>query len=121
MHPDGMAASGLGNPLAAMPSMHFGWALAAGYAFLRWAENPVLRAAGLLHPLVMGVAIVVTGNHYLLDAVASALLLAAASLVGPRLEVGWIAGDEPEVDPEPASPIVGSLTSTRRPSGRGDR
>lgn len=84
LHADGMGASTLGNPFAAMPSMHFGWALGAGLAFYVLAENLVVRLAGLLHPLVMGLAIIATGNHYVLDAVASALLLGVGFLVVVR-------------------------------------
>lgn len=85
LHADGMSASTLGNPFAAMPSMHFGWALGAGVALFSLGEGRFARGLGVFHPVAMGLAIVVTGNHYLLDAVASALLLGLAYLVVKRL------------------------------------
>lgn len=80
-----LVASGLGNPFAAMPSMHLGWALAAGIGFVLLATNLWLRLFGVVHPAIMAAATVVTGNHYVLDLVASVVLLglsfAAVSLV----------------------------------------
>lgn len=78
-HATSVQASTLGNPFAAMPSMHFGWALAVGIGFATLARSPGLRAFGVLHPIAMGVAIIATGNHYALDAVASVLLLAVSA------------------------------------------
>lgn len=88
-------SSGLGNTFAAMPSMHWGWATIAGAALYVSARHPALKAAGAAHPVVMAVAIVATGNHYILDAVASAVLVIAA-LVGVLVMHGW-----PE-DPAPS-------------------
>jgi membrane-associated phospholipid phosphatase len=57
------------NEFAAMPSLHIGWAIIVGMT-LAWAlRSPVLRLLALVYPLVMLVAVVVTGNHYLMDAV----------------------------------------------------
>lgn len=88
MHAGGLSASTLGNPFAAMPSMHFGWALGAGLALFLLAEHALARVFGLLHPVVMGLAIVVTGNHYVLDGLASALLLGLCFLAVERLRRG---------------------------------
>jgi hypothetical protein len=72
------------NPYAAMPSMHVGWSLLVGLVVWRAAPGR-LRALGLLHPLMMTLAVTATGNHYLLDALAGAAValagLAAAGLV----------------------------------------
>lgn len=76
---DPLSQTSAGNPFAAMPSMHFGWALGAGVLFAVLGRSWWLRAFGVAHPVIMGVAIVVTGNHYVLDAVASVLLLGLAA------------------------------------------
>ena len=56
------------NSLAAMPSMHFAWTFLFGVLFFRL--GPLwLKAVGILYPGVHFFAIVVTGNHYVLDAV----------------------------------------------------
>ncbi|AWW36716.1 membrane protein [Streptomyces sp. AS58] len=73
----------MSNQFAAMPSLHFGWALmlAIGLIVLgrsRW------RWLWLLHPLVTLLVIVGTANHFWLDAlVASALLGGALALIRP--------------------------------------
>ncbi len=69
------------NPLAAVPSLHFGYALLVGVALARLAGSPVVRVLGATYPLVMLLVIVATGNHFFVDAVAGGLVVALAWLV----------------------------------------
>lgn len=62
------------NPYAAMPSLHVGWNLLMGIAIVQCATTRWARAFGMLMPLVMLLATVVTANHYLLDGVAGAVV-----------------------------------------------
>ncbi|HEX6336281.1 MAG TPA: phosphatase PAP2 family protein [Jiangellaceae bacterium] len=62
-------ASALVNEYAAMPSLHFGWVLLAGIAIYRLVDHRLARAVGVALPVLMLSAIVLTGNHYLMDAV----------------------------------------------------
>ena len=71
------------NQFAAMPSLHFGWALMVGVALALLTRNR-WRWVWLLHPAVTLVAIVATANHYLLDAAVAALL---AAVVGGAIVV----------------------------------
>ena len=64
------------NPVAAVPSLHAGWALALGVGLTLYARNFLLRAAGVLYPSAVMLTIVVTGNHFIFDAVAGALVMA---------------------------------------------
>ena len=64
------------NPVAAVPSLHAGWALALGVGVQLYAKNIFLRAAGVLYPLAVLLTIVVTGNHFVFDAIAGALVMA---------------------------------------------
>jgi hypothetical protein len=64
------------NPVAAVPSLHAGWALALGVGVQLYAKNIFLRAAGVLYPLAVLLTIVFTGNHVVFDAVAGALVMA---------------------------------------------
>lgn len=73
-------AASVGNPFAAMPSMHIGWATLGGLAVVLWARAPLLRGLGLAHPPLMALSTVVTGNHFLLDGLAALLLVALAVL-----------------------------------------
>ena len=70
------------NPLAAMPSLHFGYSLIVGVALCahpaRSAEPPYTRALFLLYPALILLAIVATANHYLLDALAGLVVAALA-------------------------------------------
>jgi hypothetical protein len=64
------------NPVAAVPSLHAGWALAVGAGLLLYARNAATRVAGVLYPAAVLLTIVVTGNHFIFDAVAGALVMA---------------------------------------------
>ena len=63
-------SGGLTDPVAAMPSLHAGWALGVGLGLLLYARTPVWKAVGVVYPLVVVVTTIVTGNHFLLDAAA---------------------------------------------------
>ncbi len=72
---EGSAPKGLGsltNQLAAMPSLHVGWALWAGYWIFRNARHTWVRALGVLYPILTALVVMATANHYLLDVLAGA-------------------------------------------------
>ena len=69
------ASETLSNPVAAVPSLHAGWALGVGIGVVRFGRHLVTRAAGLVYPIVVVLTIIVTGNHFLLDAVAGIAVL----------------------------------------------
>ncbi|WP_051944492.1 phosphatase PAP2 family protein [Streptacidiphilus rugosus] len=83
----GSAPKGLGemtNDFAAMPSLHFGWALWCGLLMYRHARRRWVRVLGLLYPVLILVVVMGTANHYLLDCVAGgAVVLAGLVLAGP--------------------------------------
>ncbi|MDM7831510.1 phosphatase PAP2 family protein [Cellulomonas edaphi] len=63
---------GVSNEYAAMPSMHFGWALWCGLAFFQATVVTWKRVLAISFPVVTLFVIIATGNHFLLDAVAGA-------------------------------------------------
>jgi len=67
------------NPFAAVPSLHFGYALIVGVAIAAIARNRVVRVLGALYPALMLLIIVATGNHFFLDAAAGALVAGLAA------------------------------------------
>ncbi|WP_336320122.1 phosphatase PAP2 family protein [Streptomyces lavendofoliae] len=71
------ATDGMANQFAAMPSLHFGWALMVAIGLIA-ATRGRWRALWLLHPLITLLVIVGTANHYWLDALVAGLLLGAA-------------------------------------------
>ncbi|MDH6696690.1 phosphatase PAP2 family protein [Streptomyces sp. MAA16] len=70
----------LSNQFAAMPSLHFGWALMVAIGLIV-ATRSRLRLLWLLHPLLTLLVIVGTANHYWLDCLAAAALLGLALTV----------------------------------------
>lgn len=86
------------NQLAAMPSLHMAWAVWCAVAL--WLIAPRARAGrtlALLYPCLTALAVMATGNHYLLDVLAgvatAALAAALAVLVERRRGSGapWLA------------------------------
>ena len=66
------------NQYAAMPSMHVGWALWCGLALAALSRRWWQRVLAFTYPTVTTVVVVATANHWLLDAVAGAALVATA-------------------------------------------
>ncbi len=73
------------NPIAAVPSLHFGYALAVGVALSRVSTRRSLRIAFALYPALMLLVIVATGNHFFFDAAAGGLVVAVGWWVASRL------------------------------------
>ncbi|MFD0318434.1 phosphatase PAP2 family protein [Streptomyces flavalbus] len=69
----------LSNQFAAMPSLHFGWAVMVAVGLIV-ATRTRWRWLWLLHPLLTLLVIVGTANHYWLDALVAAVLLGLALL-----------------------------------------
>lgn len=70
-------ADSLANQFAAMPSLHFGWAVVVAIGVIRVSSSP-RRWLWVLHPAITLFVIIGTANHYWLDAaVAGTLLLLA--------------------------------------------
>ena len=70
--------------------MHLGYALIIGLIVAHLSRSRVTRLAGALYPAFVLLAIVATGNHFLPDAIAGALValvgLAVATAVSGRYE-----------------------------------
>ena len=73
------------NPFAAVPSLHFGYALIVGVAVATLASSRVVRVLGALYPLAMLFVIVGTGNHFVFDAALGAIVVIAGWLVARML------------------------------------
>ncbi len=97
------------NAFAAMPSLHFAWSAVLGVMFYRVGRR-WLRVLGAGYPAVTFLAITITGNHYILDAVGGGVVTLASfggvwmlRRYGPSL-TWWIRTrvDEEGGDVEPA-------------------
>ena len=71
----------ISNQFAAMPSLHFAWALWCFLVLYRYLPWRWARVAIALYPWLTLYAIVVTGNHYWIDAVGGALVLGIGYLL----------------------------------------
>lgn len=80
---DGLFAALGGNPLAAMPSMHFASSLMAARALEE--VGPVSGAVGWTYAGTLGLALVYLGEHYAIDLIAGALLAESVRRGGRRL------------------------------------
>lgn len=74
------ANDGLSNPVAAVPSLHAGYAVGVGAGLLLYARSWWGRALGAVYPLAVVLTIIVTGNHFVLDALAGILVMAVGFL-----------------------------------------
>lgn len=74
---DSGAAARLSDQYAAMPSLHFAWALWCTAAAWPALSRRRSRAAMLAYPSVTLIVVVATANHFFLDVVMGALTLAA--------------------------------------------
>ncbi|MCS0601272.1 phosphatase PAP2 family protein [Streptomyces sp. LP11] len=104
--PDYGTLTALTNQYAAMPSLHFGWSLWCGVVIAVVAPRWWMKALGLLHPLCTVSAIVATGNHWVLDAVGGAVVVAAGfglsyAFQGPRAATARALADRAPIG-EPA-------------------
>ena len=108
---DEIDTEGLANQFAAMPSLHFGWALVVAIGLITVTRSP-RRWLWLAHPALTLFVIVATANHYWIDAiVATALLTLALLLVRRPASPARPASTTPPTDastppsdrPEPAS------------------
>lgn len=73
-----------GNPLAAMPSLHFATSITA--ARLLGEVGPVSGAIGWAYALALGLALVYLGEHYAIDLLAGAGLAEVVLASAPRAE-----------------------------------
>jgi hypothetical protein len=71
-----------GNPLAAMPSLHFATSLMAAHVL--GETGPVAGALGWTYAGLLGLALVYLGEHYVADLLAGAALAETVRLSAPR-------------------------------------
>lgn len=85
--PRGADREAFGNLYAAMPSLHAGWSTWTAFALVPVLRRRWLQVLVALYPVATLFAIVVTGNHWILDAVGGWLALALAYGLARLVEV----------------------------------
>jgi hypothetical protein len=86
---DSGAMAKVSNQYAAMPSLHFAWSTYCACVFLPACKQWWTKALTIAYPIATLFAIVLTANHYFLDAAAGAAVLGVAVLVA-RPVTKWI-------------------------------
>jgi membrane-associated phospholipid phosphatase len=76
--PGAAAIRAYGNLYAAMPSLHVAWSTWCVLALWPLVRRGAARVLLALYPVTMLLCIVVTGNHWILDAVGAWVVLALA-------------------------------------------
>jgi membrane-associated phospholipid phosphatase len=79
-----------GNPLAAMPSLHFATSVMA--ARMLAETGRVAGAAGWTYAAVLGFALIYLGEHYVVDLAAGAVLAESVRRLGPQFAPALEAG-----------------------------
>ena len=72
------------NKYASFPSFHVGWTLIACIALASTLPSLGARVIALIPAVLVGLAVVSTGNHYVVDAIVGILIAVAAYLVVGR-------------------------------------
>ena len=88
------------NEYAAVPSFHVGWNILLVMA-LRPYLPKVLRTLAWFSPILMTAAVVITANHYIVDAVIGAVVVLGAWVIAgfitPPIEVDTAIAEDPEL------------------------
>lgn len=74
------------NEFSAMPSVHIAWALVAGAAVVLLVRPLWVRVLGAIYPFLMLIAVIVTGNHFLMDAAGAVIIVMLATAVAYSFE-----------------------------------
>jgi hypothetical protein len=85
------------NQLAAVPSLHVGFAVAVSIAIAAAARHPVVKALALLWGPAIALAVVATGNHFVFD-IAAGLLASALGYAAGRV-LGRLSAPRPRPVP----------------------
>ncbi|HWL42656.1 MAG TPA: phosphatase PAP2 family protein [Ilumatobacter sp.] len=117
------------NEYAAVPSLHVGWNLLIGIFLVRVGGHVVVRVLGVVGPALMALAVVATGNHYVIDGLIGAVValvgLAASRFIwrtvyAPRLA---LAADRHVVEDQaidaPGDEVAGALGIVDSPGEHG--
>ena len=88
--PPSMSLNSFTNQYAAMPSLHCAFSLWVGIVWWQWAKGKPWRWVGPLHAAVLFFSTVVTGNHFILDAVGGWFIAVALLAITGRF--AWLRG-----------------------------
>jgi membrane-associated phospholipid phosphatase len=79
----------LANQFAAMPSLHIGWSLWCATAVYPKARRWWTKALAVAYPIITLLCIVITANHFFLDALGGLLIFSLGVLIATPL-TRWV-------------------------------
>lgn len=100
--PYDLSVSQAANQIAAMPSLHVGWALLVAIGVITILNSPY-RWLALAHPAITLAVVVMTANHYWLDAGVAIALVAGAWISFGRASVVRRRTPQPTPKPTPSA------------------
>jgi PAP2 superfamily protein len=99
------------NELAAVPSLHVGFAFAVGIAIAAAARHPATKTIALLWGPAISLAVVATGNHYVFDIAAGLVVSAAGYGAGLAAAGARVRRWQPVPELQPAFATASGSTS----------
>jgi membrane-associated phospholipid phosphatase len=116
---DSGAMSKVSNQYAAMPSLHFAWATWCTFVLVPAVRSWWAKALAVIYPALTLFAIVVTGNHFVLDAVGGVVVLGLGAVIGFAIAARFERSAERRAarSPEDGAPGAGPGD---RPGGPGE-
>ncbi len=104
------------NELAAMPSLHIAWAAWCTLVIWQLSRRVWVRVLALIYPCATALAVLSTGNHFLMDILGGLVVTALAALI-----VGLVARRTPLLAPQRAALAAGLRAGPRQraPAGPG--
>ncbi|MFL6137068.1 MAG: phosphatase PAP2 family protein [Frankiaceae bacterium] len=113
---------GVTNEIAAMPSLHVGWALWCGWQLARHARRRLVRLLGALYPVATSVVVIGTANHYVLDVLGGVAVIGIAATATLAVTAAVARRRRPRAidltalpaqhDPSRAGPVAATADST---------
>jgi hypothetical protein len=116
----GTVGQGLSDQMSAMPSVHVAWALIVGFGVVQFSTSR-WRWLALLHTVATCIVVVATANHWWLDGIVAALILAAVVLVQRGIGRARRHHDDRSDDRAPAVVGVDDDEQPREPLGLANR
>lgn len=87
------------NHYAAVPSLHFGWALLIGIGLIDADKNLLIRVFAVVSTVAMFFAIVLTANHFLFDMIVGSAIVLLALAVSQAFASGFFRRRAPQQAP----------------------
>ena len=97
------------NQYAAMPSLHVAWSTWAALVLFPMVRRRWVKALVVLHPVATVFCILVTANHYWLDAIGGLAILGGGYLCGRALAQWWDRRAEGSGSGPDRAPVVAAV------------